>query len=295
VPKKMVVIGAGAIGLEMGSVWSRLGAQVTVVEYAKKICGNMDAGLSQRMLQILKKQGLEFILEAKVLGHKVSGDTVLVEFESLKDGSKNNLECDVCLVAVGRKPYTEGLGLEDLGIQKDQRGYLVVNEHYQTHVPNIYAVGDIIPGPMLAHKAEEEGVAVAEILAGQSGHVNYRTLPAVIYTWPEFASVGATEEELKKSGVAYKVGQFPFSANGRARAANDHDGMVKIIADEHSDQILGGHIIGPRASDLLGEIIVAMEFGGSAEDLARSFHSHPTFSEAIREAALAVDKRARQI
>jgi dihydrolipoamide dehydrogenase len=295
VPSRMVVIGGGAIGLEMGSVWARLGAKVTVIEYAKKICGPMDAGLSQRMLQILKKQGLEFILEAKVIGQKTSGDVVTIEFENLKDGSKARLECDVCLVAVGRKPFSEGLGLETLGIEKDARGFVQVNAHYQTKYPNIFAIGDLIPGPMLAHKAEEEGVAVAELLVNGVGHVNYQTVPAVIYTWPEFASVGATEEELKAQNIPYKVGQFPFSANGRARAANDSDGLVKILAHSETDQILGGHIVGPRASDLLGEIVVTMEFGGSAEDLARSFHAHPTFGEAIREAALAVDKRARQI
>ncbi len=295
VPNHMVVIGAGAIGLEMGSVWSRLGAKVTVVEYAKKICGPMDGGLSQRMLQILKKQGLNFVLEAKVTGTKISGETVLVEFENMKDQSKNQLECDICLVAVGRKPFSEGLGLEELGIEKDKRGFVQVNAHYQTKYENVFAIGDLIPGPMLAHKAEEEGVAVAEILAGQGGHVNYHTVPSVIYTWPEFAAVGKTEEELKADGVPYNVGQFPFSANGRARAAADTDGMVKVLAHQESDEILGVHIIGPRASDILSEAVVAMEFGGSAEDLARSFHAHPTFSEAIREAALAVDKRARQI
>jgi dihydrolipoamide dehydrogenase len=295
VPKRMVVIGAGAIGLEMGSVWSRLGAKVTVVEYGKKICGPMDGGLSQRMMQILKKQGLDFILEAKVTGATKAKGVVTVEFESLKDQTKARLECDVCLVAVGRKPFSDGLGLDEMGIEKDARGFVKVNDHLQTKYDNVYAIGDLVPGPMLAHKAEEEGVAVAERLAGLPGHVNYHTVPNVIYTWPEFASVGRTEEELKTQGVPYNVGQFPFSANGRARAAHDTDGMVKILAHAETDQILGGHIIGPRASDLLGEIVVAMEFGGSAEDLARSFHSHPTFSEAVREAALAVDKRARQI
>lgn len=295
VPEKLVVIGGGAIGLEMGSVWSRLGSKVTIIEYSKKICGPMDAGLSQRMLQILKKQGIEFVLEAKVTSCKKSGNGLSVEFENLKDNSKGKVDCDVCLVAVGRGPYSENLGLDELGIEKDQRGFVKVNQHYQTKYPNIFAIGDLIPGPMLAHKAEEEGVAVAELLAGKAGHVNYDLVPGVIYTWPEFASVGKTEEELKKDGVSYKVGQFPFSANGRARAANDFDGMVKILAHSETDKILGGHIVGPRASDLLGEIIVAMEFGGSSEDLARSFHAHPTFTEAIREAALAVDKRARQI
>jgi dihydrolipoamide dehydrogenase len=295
IPNKMVVIGGGAIGLEMGSVWSRLGTKVTVIEYNKKICGGMDAGFSQRMLQILKKQGIEFILEAKVTGHQIVQDTVIVNFESLKDNSKASIEADICLVAAGRKPYSENLGLEELGIEKDPRGFVIVNEHYQTKYPTIYAVGDLIPGPMLAHKAEEEGVAAAELMAGLAGHVNYDTVPGVIYTWPEFASVGKTEEELKRAGIEYNVGQFPFSANGRARAANDYDGMVKVLAHKDSDKLLGVHIIGPRASDIIHEAIVAMEFGGSAEDLARSFHAHPTFPEAIREAALAVDKRARQI
>jgi dihydrolipoamide dehydrogenase len=295
VPKKMVVIGAGAIGLEMGSVWSRLGTEVTVLEYANKICGPMDAGLSKRMLQILKKQGLKFVLQAKVTDHEIKGNSVLVNFENMKDGKKDTLECDVCLVAAGRKPFSEGLGLEELGIEKDERGFVKVNEHWQTKYPNVFAIGDLIPGPMLAHKAEEEGVAVAEFLATGHGHVNYNLVPGVIYTWPEFASVGKTEEQLKDEGTPYNVGQFPFSANGRARAANDFDGMVKILAHKETDAILGGHIVGPRASDLLGEIVIAMEFGGSAEDVARSFHSHPTFSEAVREAALAVDKRARQV
>lgn len=295
IPKKMVVVGGGAIGLEMGSVWSRLGAEVTVIEFAKKICGPMDEGLSKRMLLILKKQGLKFVMEAKVTGADETKNGINVKYENLKDGSTDSIECDVCLVAVGRGPFTDNLGLEDLGIKKNERGYIEINDHYQTSVPNIYAIGDVVPGPMLAHKAEEEGVAVAEILAGQAGHVNYATVPNVVYTWPEFASVGKTEEELKKEGREYNAGQFPFSANGRARAANDFDGMVKVLADKTTDEILGVHIVGPRASDILSEAVVAMEFGGSSEDLARTFHAHPTFSEAIREAALAVDKRVRQI
>lgn len=295
VPKKMVVIGAGAIGLEMGSVWSRLGAEVTMIEYANKICGPMDDGLSKKMLQILKKQGLKFILEAKVTETKVKKDAVIVSFESLKDKKTESLEADVVLVAVGRKPFSEGLGLEDLGIEKDKRGFVQVDKHFQTNVKGIYAVGDLTPGPMLAHKAEEEGVAVAEILAGQAGHVNYETCPNVIYTWPEFASVGYTEEYLKKENVPYKKGEFPFLANGRARAAGDADGAVKVLAHEKTDRLLGVHIVGPRASDILSEAVAVMEFGGSAEDLARTFHSHPTFSEAVREAALGVDGRIRQM
>lgn len=295
VPGRLIVIGAGAIGLELGSVWSRLGSKVTVIEYADKICGAMDAGQSRKMLQILKKQGLEFVLSAKVTGARTSKSAVVVDFESLTDGSKNSLEADIVLVAVGRKPYSDGLGLEELGIEKDKRGFVVVNEHYQTKYPNIFAIGDLIPGPMLAHKAEEEGVAVAENLAGLAGHVNYETVPSVIYTWPEFASVGQTEEQLKAQGIEYRVGEFPFMANGRARAAMSTDGSVKILADKHTDRLLGVHIVGPRASDIITEAVAIMEFSGSAEDLARTFHSHPTFSEAVREAALAVDGRARQI
>lgn len=295
IPKKMVVIGAGAIGLELGSVWARLGTQVTVVEYADKICGPMDAGQSKKMLSILKKQGLQFVLQAKVTGHRMSGSAVFVDFESLADGSKATLECDVVLVAAGRKPYSDGLGLEKLDIKKDSRGFVQVNDHYQTQYPNIFAIGDLIPGPMLAHKAEEEGVAVAELLAGQAGHVNYETVPSVIYTWPEFAAVGYTEEQLKKENVPYKTGEFPFLANGRAKASGQTEGSVKVIAHAETDRLLGVHIVGPRASDILAEAVAIMEFGGSAEDLARTFHSHPTFTEAVREAALAVDKRARQI
>ena len=295
IPNRMVVIGAGAIGLEMGSVWSRLGTQVTVVEYADKICGPMDAGQSRKMMTILKKQGLQFVLQAKVMGHRMSGETVFVDFESLADGTKSTLECDVVLVAAGRKPYSEGLGLEKLGIEKDARGFVQVNEHFQTKYPNIFAVGDLIPGPMLAHKAEEEGVAVAELLAGQAGHVNYETVPSVIYTWPEFAAVGYTEEQLKKDNVPYRSGEFPFLANGRAKASGHTDGSVKVLAHAETDKLLGVHIVGPRASDILAEAVAVMEFGGSSEDLARTFHAHPTFTEAVREAALAVDKRVRQI
>lgn len=220
---------------------------------------------------------------------------VKVSYENLKDGSTSELHADVLLIAAGRIPYCENLGLEELGIEKDQRGFVHVDSHFRTKYPNVYAIGDLIPGPMLAHKAEEEGVAVAEIIAGQSGHVNYETVPSVIYTWPELASVGATEEQLKQQGIAYNAGSFPFTANGRAKALGNTDGLVKVLADKTTDRILGVHIIGPRASDLISEAVVAMEFGGSAEDLARSFHAHPTLSEVIREAALNVDKRARQM
>lgn len=295
VPAKLVVIGAGAIGLELGSVWLRLGADVTVLEYSDKICGPMDKGMSAKMLSILKKQGMKFILQAKVTGHRMSGNSVFVDFESQTDSSKQTIECETVLVAAGRKPFSEGLGLENLKIEKDERGFVHVNEHYQTSVPNVFAIGDLVPGPMLAHKAEEEGVAVAEILAGQAGHVNYETVPYVIYTWPEFASVGYTEEQLKQKNVPYKSGEFPFAANGRAKAAGQTDGGVKVLAHAETDKLLGVHIVGPRASDLLAEAVAIMEFGGSAEDMARTFHGHPTFSEAMREAALAVDKRVRQM
>ena len=289
------MIGAGAIGLEMGSVWSRLGSEVTVIEYADKICGPMDKSISKKLMQILKKQGLNFILNAKVTEAKTTKTSAELTYENLKDGQLTKIKGDVVLVAAGRVPYSENLGLEELGISKDKRGYIEVNEHYQTKYQNIYAVGDVIPGPMLAHKAEEEAVAVAEIVAGQSGHVNYLTVPSVVYTDPEVASVGFTEEELKSQNIPYKSGSFPFSANGRAKALGHTDGQVKILAHKETDQILGGHIVGPRASELLSEVVVCMEFGGSAEDLARSFHAHPTLSEVVREAALNVDKLARQM
>lgn len=294
VPKHLIVIGGGVIGLELGSVWLRLGAEVTVVEYGANLCGSMDRGVSKRLLQILKKQGMKFHLESKVISVETVSNSVQVIFEGLKDNAKQSLNGDVVLVAAGRKPYTEGLGLENVGLKTDSRGMIEVNGHFQTAVANIYAVGDVIRGPMLAHKAEEEGVAVAEILAGRAGHVNYETVPSVVYTWPEVASVGLTEEQLKSQSRSYKVGTFSFVPNGRARAMGFTDGQVKILADEKTDRLLGVHIIGPRASDMLAEAVVAMEFGGSAEDLARTFHAHPTLSEVIREAALAVDGRARQ-
>ncbi len=295
VPKKMVVVGAGAIGLEMGSVWSRLGSHVTVIEYSNQICGPSDSSMAKRMLQILKKQGLNFVLESKVVSAKVEGPLVKIVYEKLKDGTQEEMHADILLVAAGRSPYSENLGLEEIGIEKNPRGFVVVDKHFRTKYPNIYAIGDLIPGPMLAHKAEEEGVAVAEIISGQYGHVNYETVPSVIYTWPELASVGATEEQLKQNGIAYKSGSFPFSANGRAKALGSTEGLVKVLADKNTDRILGVHIIGPRASDIICEAVVAMEFGGSSEDLARSFHAHPTLAEVIREAALNVDKRARQM
>jgi dihydrolipoamide dehydrogenase len=238
---------------------------------------------------------MKFVLGAKTTGAEVKQNVAVVQFESVKDGSKNSIEADVVLVAVGRKPYSDRLGLEELGIAKDARGFVQVNKHWQTKYPNVFAIGDLTPGPMLAHKAEEEGVAAAEFMAGKAGHVNYETVPSVIYTWPEFAAVGYTEEQLKQNNVEYKVGTFPFSANGRARAAMQTDGLVKVLAHGKTDKLLGVHIVGPRASDLIHEAVMVMEFGGSAEDMARSFHAHPTFSEALREAALAVDGRARQM
>jgi dihydrolipoamide dehydrogenase len=294
VPKHLLVVGGGVIGLELGSVWLRLGAKVTVLEYGERLCPSADHQLTKRLETVLGKQGMEFLFQVKVSGSKVSKSGVELSYEDLKDKAMKTIEGDVVLVATGRKPYSEGLGLEELGIEKDKRGFVLVNEHLQTKFPNVYAIGDLIPGPMLAHKAEEEGVAVAETIAGHAGHVNYETVPSVVYTWPELASVGATEEQLKEKGVEYKSGSFMFSANGRAKAMGSTDGLVKVLADAHTDRILGVHILGPRASDMIAEAVVAMEFGGSSEDLARSFHAHPTLSEVLREAALNVDKRARQ-
>lgn len=295
VPKEMVVVGGGVIGLELGSVWMRLGAKVTVIEFADRLCPVMDASSMASLQKILTKQGMKFMFKTKVTASKIQGEQVELEYENMADNSKSKIKADVVLVSTGRKPYSEGLGLEEIGVQKDQRGFVQVDKHFQTNIPGIYAIGDLIPGPMLAHKAEEEGVALAEILAGQAGHINYQTVPSVIYTYPEVASVGLSEEQAKESGIPYAVGSFPFMANGRARALGFTEGQVKIITDKRSDKIIGGHIVGPRASELLGEIVIAMEFGGSSEDLARSFHAHPTLNEVIREAALAVDKRARQI
>ncbi len=295
VPKHLLIVGGGVIGLELGSVWLRLGAKVTVLEYTDRICGAMDSGLTKKLQTILAKQGMEFLMQVKVSGVKTSKSSAELTYEDMQDGNKvKKIEGDVVLVATGRKPYSEGLGLETLGIEKDKRGFVTVNEHLQTKYPNIYAIGDLIPGWMLAHKAEEEGVAVAETIANGIGHVNYECVPGVVYTWPELASVGATEEELKSKEIPYRAGQFNFSANGRAKAIGTTDGFVKVLAHAESDRILGVHILGPRASDMIAEAVVAMEFGGAAEDLARSFHAHPTLSEAMREAALAVDKRARQ-
>ncbi|MGE0633649.1 MAG: FAD-dependent oxidoreductase, partial [Pseudobdellovibrionaceae bacterium] len=294
-PKQMVVVGGGVIGLELGSVWLRLGSKVTVIEFADKLCGAMDAQITTQLQRSLTKQGMEFMLSTKVIASKMTKDGVELEYESLKDGSKNKISADVVLVSTGRKPYTAGLGLENVGIQVDKAGRVPVDAHYHTSVPGIFAIGDVIVGPMLAHKAEEEGVAVAEIIAGQAGHVNYFTVPSIVYTWPEVASVGFTEEQVKQEGIPVNIGTFPFTPNGRAKALGFTEGLVKIIAHAESDKILGAHIVGPRASELIHEAVVAMEFGGSAEDLARSFHGHPTLNEVVREAALAVSKRARQM
>ncbi len=292
VPEKMVVVGGGYIGLELGSVWRRLGAKVTVVEFLDRITPGMDGEVSKQFQRILKKQGMTFKLGHKVTGVKPNGKDVSVTIEPSEGGDDETINCDVVLVSIGRAPYTEGLGLEDLGVRKDNRGVIITDNDFQTNVPGIYAIGDVIAGPMLAHKAEDEGVAVAEILAGQKGHVNYDVIPGVVYTYPEVAVVGKTEEQLKEEGVTYNVGKFPFTANGRAKVNRTTDGFVKILADKNSDRVLGVHIIGPDAGNMIAEAAVLMEFGGSAEDLARTCHAHPTLTEAIKEAALAVDKRA---
>jgi len=290
VPKHLVVIGAGAIGLEMGSVWLRLGAKVTVLEYADRILPGMDTEISAEALKILKKQGFSFRLGVRVTGAKRKGAGAVVTI----DGA-DPVECDRVLLSVGRKPYTENLGLETVGLALDERGRVPVDEDFKTSAANVFAIGDVIRGPMLAHKAEDEGVAVAEYLATGRGHVNYDAIPNVVYTAPEIASVGKTEEELKAAGVPFKKGSFPFMANGRARALGHTDGKVKILAHAETDRILGAHIIGPRAGDLIAELVAAMEFGASSEDVARTCHAHPTLAEAVKEAALAVDGRALHI
>lgn len=290
-PASLVVIGGGYIGLEMGTVYARLGAKVTVVEYLDRILPGMDGEVSKQMQRILQKQGLAFKLGMKVTGATAGEAGVSLTVEPAKGGAAETLEADVVLVAIGRRPYTEGLGLEAVGVALDERRRVKVDHHFRTNVPGIWAIGDVIAGPMLAHKAEEEGVVCAEVMAGQSGHINYEAIPGVVYTWPEVASVGKTEEQLKEAGVAYKVGKFPFTANGRARAMNSTDGFVKILADAKTDRILGAHIIGPNAGDMIEELGLAMEFGASAEDVARTSHAHPTLTEAIKEACLAVDGR----
>ena len=286
VPKHMVVVGGGVIGLELGSVWARLGAKVTVIEFLDKILGAMDGDLSKNCQRVLAKQGLDFKLSSKVTEVKKSGKGASVTFEPVKGGDAETVSADVVLVSTGRRPYTEGLGLEALGVEME-RGMIKTDAHWRTNVEGIYAIGDVTPGPMLAHKAEDEGVAVAETIAGKHGHVNYNVIPGVVYTQPEVASVGATEEELKSAGVKYVSGKFPFTANGRARAMNHTDGFVKFLADAETDRVLGVHILGFGAGEMIHEAAVLMEFGGSSEDLGRTCHAHPTMSEAVREAALA--------
>ena len=291
VPQKLAVIGGGYIGLEMGSVWSRLGSDVTVIEYLENITPGMDREISNEFKKILTKQGIKFKMKSKVNSVKSSSNGVLINYTDIKNSKEETLEFDKVLVSVGRKPYTEGLNLTKVGVKKDNKGRIEVNEKLQTSIKNIYAIGDVIKGPMLAHKAEEEGIAVAEILAGQAGHVNYDVIPGVIYTSPEVATVGKTEEQLKNDNKAYKVGKFPFLANSRAKVNNETEGFVKILADSNTDKVLGVHIIGPHCGDMIAEMALAMEFGASAEDIARTCHAHPTHTEAIKEAALAVDKR----
>ena len=295
VPKHLVVIGGGVIGLELGSVWSRLGAKVTVVEFLDRILPTNDGEVSKQMQRILTKQGMAFKLGSKVTAAQKTDKGVTLTVEPAKGGDAETIEADYVLVSIGRRPYTDGLGLDAAGVELDERGRVKTDKHFRTNVEGIYAIGDVIAGPMLAHKAEDEGVAVAEILAGQAGHVNYDAIPSVVYTWPEVASVGRSEEELKQAGVAYKAGKFPFLANGRARAMNATDGFVKILADAKTDRVLGVHIIGAEAGTIIAECVLAMEFGASAEDIARTCHAHPTLNEVVKEAALAVDGRAIHI
>lgn len=291
IPKHLLIIGGGVIGLELGSVYKRLGSEVTVIEYMERITPTMDSALSRELAKVLRKQGMKFHTSTKVTEVTNNGDNVSLKAED-KKGEELNLEGDYVLVAVGRSPYTEGLGLENAGIETDERGRVKTNEHLQTNVANVYAIGDVVAGAMLAHKAEDEGILVAEKLAGQKPHIDYNLIPGVIYTWPEVAAVGKTEEQLKEAGVKYKVGSFPFRALGRARASMDLDGFVKILADEATDEVLGIHIIGARAADLIAEAVVAMEYRASAEDIARISHAHPTYAEAIKEAAMdATEKR----
>ena len=292
VPKHLIVIGGGVIGLELGSVYARLGAEVSVVEYMNSIIPTMDATMGKELQKVLKKEGFKFYLGHQVSGVTAKGKEVTLKAKD-KAGKDVTLKGDYCLVSVGRKPYTEGLGLDKAGVKTDDRGRVEVNEHLQTNVEHIYAIGDVVKGPMLAHKAEEEGVFVAEIMAGQKPHIDYNLVPGVVYTWPEVASVGQTEEQLKEAGVEYKVGSFPFKASGRARASMDTDGLIKVLADKATDEILGVHMIGPRAADMIAEAAVAMEYKASAEDIGRICHAHPTFTESFKEAALdATDKRA---
>ena len=291
VPKKLTVVGAGVIGLELGSVWARLGAEVTVVEFLDRICPGMDGEVAKTFQRILEKQGLAFRLGMKVTSAEMLKTKIKLTVEPAKGGDAEQVDADVVLVAIGRRPYTAGLGLEEADVKVSERGVVEVDENFQTNVEGIFAIGDCIPGPMLAHKAEDEGVACAEIIAGETGHVNYDAIPGIVYTWPEVATVGRTEDELKAAGTGYRVGKFPFMANGRARAAGDTDGFVKILADARTDRVLGAHIIGPDAGTMIHEIVVGMEFGAAAEDIARTCHGHPTLAEAVKEAALAVAGR----
>jgi dihydrolipoamide dehydrogenase len=295
VPQKLVVVGAGIIGMELGSVWRRVGAQVTVVEFLDHILPGIDGEVARAFHRLQQKQGIEFKLSSKVTGLDTSGKTLKVKVEPAAGGAAETLDADVVLVAIGRVPYTDGLGLEAVGVKKDNRGRVVIDSHFRTNVAGTYAIGDVVAGPMLAHKAEEEGVAAAEIVAGQAGHVNYDVIPNVVYTKPEIASVGKTEEELKSANATYNVGKFPFTANARARANLATDGFVKILADAKTDRVLGVHILGPDAETMIAEAAMAMEFGAAAEDIARTCHAHPTLSEAVKEAAMAVAKRAINI
>jgi dihydrolipoamide dehydrogenase len=294
VPKTLVVVGAGIIGLELGSVWRRLGSDVIVIEFLDRILPGMDLEVCKQFQRMLEKQGFKLHMSSKVTGVAKKGKGASVTFEPVAGGDAQTIEADKVLIATGRAPYTEGLGLEPLGIALD-RGRVPIDEHFATSVPGIYAIGDVVRGPMLAHKAEDEGIAVAEIIAGQAGHVNYEAIPGVVYTMPEIAAVGATEEELKERGTRYNVGKFPFTANGRARSMRHTDGFVKVLADAETDRVLGVHIIGAGAGELIAEATVLMEFGGSSEDLARTCHAHPTMSEAVKEAAMAVERRAIHI
>jgi dihydrolipoamide dehydrogenase len=294
VPKTLVVVGAGIIGLELGSVWRRLGAEVIVIEFLDRILPGMDLEVCRQFQRMLEKQGFKFRLSSKVTGVTKRAKGASVTFEPVAGGGAQSIDADKVLIATGRAPYTEGLGLEELGITLD-RGRVPIDEHFATSIPGIYAIGDVVRGPMLAHKAEDEGIAVAEILAGQAGHVNYEAIPGVVYTMPEIAAVGATEEELKERGTRYNIGKFPFTANGRARSMRHTDGFVKVLADAETDRVLGVHIVGAGAGELIAEATLLMEFGGSSEDLARTCHAHPTMSEAVKEAAMAVEKRAIHI
>jgi dihydrolipoamide dehydrogenase len=291
VPEHLVVVGGGYIGLEMGSVWRRLGSKVTVVEFLDRITPNLDSETGKQLQRLLGRAGFEFKLSTKVVAAKKAKGGVTLSLEPAQGGERSELKADILLVSIGRRPYTDGLGLDAVGVARDNQGRVVVDKNFATNVPGIYAIGDVIAGPMLAHKAEEEGVVLAELLAGQRSHIDYDAIPAVVYTWPEVASVGKTEEELKSAGIAYKTGKFPFTANGRARANGFTEGFVKILADAATDRVLGAHIIGPDAGTMIAEIVLAMEFGASAEDIGRTCHAHPTLNEAVKEAALAVEGR----